>query len=78
MTEKKYRRAKNAEAKIAEETDIITILKTLRSARFLIDKYMSVKQQQAVDFFQAYSLETKSIYDKKRMRIHKADLLDML
>ena len=42
MTSRKYQRAKNAEAKMAEEMDLITILKTLRSARFLIDFKMSV------------------------------------
>jgi len=50
MTERKLRSAKNAEAKMAEETDLITILKTLRSARFLINQKMSDQQQQAVDF----------------------------
>ena len=43
MTARKYLRAKNAEAKMAEETDLITILKTLRSARFLINSKMSYK-----------------------------------
>ena len=42
MTSRKYQRAKNAEAKMAEEMDLITILKTLRSARFLIDSKMTV------------------------------------
>ena len=41
MTYRKYQRSKNGEAKLAEETDLITILKTLRSARFLINQKMS-------------------------------------
>ena len=69
MSARKFDRSKNAQAKLAEEFDIITILKTLRAARFLINSQMSKKQQQAIDFFQAYSLESKTIYDKKIERI---------
>ena len=44
MTTRKYQRAKNAEAKMAEEIDLITIIKTLRSARFLINSQMNERQ----------------------------------
>ena len=36
---------------MAEEIDLINIIKTLRKARFLINRKMDNQQQQAVDYF---------------------------
>ena len=61
MTARKYSRANNAYKKIAEETDLLEIVKTLRRARLIINWRMTWKQQQLVDYFKEYSLETPTI-----------------
>ena len=61
MTARKYRRVQNANKKFVQEMDIIEIVKTLRKARFIIDNQMTSQQQQLIDYFKEYSLETASI-----------------
>lgn len=61
MTARKYKRAKNAHKKITEEMDLLQIIKTLRKARFLIESQMTTQQQQLIDYFKEYSLETNTI-----------------
>jgi hypothetical protein len=51
--------------KLTEELDIIHIIKTLRQSRFIIEKFMSKKQQNMIDFFREYSLETSSTLHRK-------------
>lgn len=41
MTARKYSRANNAYKKIAEETDLLEIIKTLRKARLIINWRMT-------------------------------------
>lgn len=66
MTARKYKRAKNAQKKISEEIDLIEIVKTLRAARFIINSQMTPKQQQCIDYFKEYSLETPSIHQSQQ------------
>jgi hypothetical protein len=51
--------------KLTEELDIIHIIKTLRQSRFIIEKFMTMKQQNMIDFFREYSLETPSTIPHK-------------
>lgn len=60
---------------MAEEIDLISIIKTLRRARFLINQRMDWKQQQLVDYFKEYSLETPTIHNKDRKLYTKKELI---
>ena len=75
MTARKYSRANNAYKKIAEETDLLEIIKTLRKARLIINWRMTQKQQQLVNYFKEYSLETPTIQQKDFKKYTKRALI---
>ena len=63
----------NAQAKILEEFDLFSIIRSLRVARFLANLTLAKYQQQMVNYFNLYSLENKTTksgsikYDKKEL-----------
>ena len=78
MTARKYHRANNAYTKMAEEIDLLSIIKTLRRARFLINQRMDWKQQQLVDYFKEYSLETPTIHQQDHKVYSKKELIEFI
>lgn len=54
-------RNNNAKSKLAQELDILNIVRDLRVSRFLTNLWLTPYQQQMVDYFKQYSLENKSI-----------------
>ena len=67
-------RNNNAKDKLSQEMDILNIVRDLRVSRFLNSLWLTPYQQQSVDYFKQYSLETKAIkpsewkdYSKKKL-----------